>query len=42
MDQNTSRYILIAAGIAAAIILVELIKSRAISSFWKITGAASK
>lgn len=34
-------HILVTAGlIAAAIVLVELLKSRAIGAFWKVTGAA--
>ena len=40
MNQKTIRYILVAAAIAAAIVLVELLKSKAIGAFWKVTGAA--
>jgi hypothetical protein len=40
MPKNYLYHLLTAAAIAAAIILVELVKSKAISAFWKTTGAA--
>ncbi len=39
MPKNYLYLLLTAAAIAAAIILVELVKSKAISAFWKTTGA---
>jgi len=40
MPKNILRFLLLAGGIAAAIVLVELLKSKAIGAFWKVTGAA--
>jgi hypothetical protein len=39
MSKNFLHFLLTAAAIAAAIILVELVKSKAISAFWKLSGA---
>lgn len=39
MPKNYLYFLLTAGMIAAAIILVELLKSKAISAFWKTTGA---
>jgi hypothetical protein len=39
VDQKTIRYIFVAAAIAAVIILVELVKSKALAKFWDIAGA---
>jgi len=40
MPKNILRFLLLAGGIAAVIVLVELLKSKAIGAFWKVTGAA--
>jgi hypothetical protein len=40
MPKNILRFLLLAGGIAAAIVLVELLKNKAIGAFWNITGAA--
>lgn len=39
MPKNILHFLLTAAAIAAVIILVELVKSKAISAFWKLSGA---
>lgn len=40
MTKNFLPFILSAGLIAAAIILVELLKNKAIGAFWNVTGAA--
>ncbi len=40
MPKNILRFLLLAGGIAAAIVLVELLKNKAIGAFWNITEAA--
>ena len=40
MPKNILRFLLLAGGIAAAIVLVELLKNKAIGAFWDVTGAA--
>jgi len=40
MAKNILRFLLLAGGIAAAILLAELFKNKAIGAFWNITEAA--